>query len=131
MLVLDASCTVEFLLRTDRGRRVAVHVSEPDAQFHAPDLLWLEVASALRRAIRIGACTSLRADIALANLAGLAISAHRDVDLAGRAFALRDNLTVYDGVYVALAEALGARLLTCDGGMAAAAGPACDVVLVT
>lgn len=130
MLVLDASCTVEFLMQTERGRRVAVHVGEPDVQFHAPDLLWLEVASALRRAITLGACSPSRATLALSHLAGLAINPHRDIDLAGRAFALRDNLTVYDGVYVALAEALNARLLTCDSGMAAAAGRTCETEFV-
>jgi predicted nucleic acid-binding protein len=130
MLVLDASCTVEFLLQTERGRRVAVHVAGPDVPFHAPELLWLEVASAFRRAIRLGACSPARATLALEHLAALGITPHRDIDLAGRAFALRDRLTIYDGVYVALAEALSARLLTCDNGMAAAAGGICEAVLV-
>ena len=32
------------------------------------------------------------------------------------------NLTAYDAVYVALAEALGAPLVTCDGRLARATG---------
>lgn len=130
MLVLDASAAVELILRTDRGDRVATHLADESVHLHSPDLLWLEVASALRRAIRGGVCTPQRAELALRNLGQLAIAAHRDVDLAGRAFALRDNVTVYDGVYIALTEAMGASLLTCDAGMAATAARTCDVLLV-
>ena len=36
-------------------------------------------------------------------------------------FELRDNLTAYDALYVALAEALGVPLLTCDTRIARAA----------
>jgi len=130
MLVLDASAAVELLLRTNRGDRVATHLADESVQLHSPDLLWLEVASALRRAIRGGLCTSPRAELALSHLGQLAIRAHRDIDFAGRAFALRNRVTVYDGVYIALAENIGASLLTCDGGMAAAADRTCDVLLV-
>jgi predicted nucleic acid-binding protein len=37
-------------------------------------------------------------------------------------FALRDQLTAYDATYVALAEGLGATLLTRDARMAKAGG---------
>jgi predicted nucleic acid-binding protein len=37
-------------------------------------------------------------------------------------FALRDQLTAYDATYVALAEGLGATLLTRDARMARAGG---------
>jgi predicted nucleic acid-binding protein len=131
MLVLDASAAVELLLRTGRGDRVAAHLEPESVQLHAPDLLWLEVASALRRTIRAGLCTSPRAEVALSDLGRLAIRAHRDIDLVGRAFAMRDMVTIYDGVYVALTQVLGARLLTCDSGMAVAAERTCDIVLVT
>jgi predicted nucleic acid-binding protein len=41
--------------------------------------------------------------------------------LLPRAWALRDELTVYGAAYVALAERLGAPLLTLDAGLARAA----------
>ena len=44
-----------------------------------------------------------------------------------RAFALRHNLFGYDAMYVALAESLGANLLTCDGRIARATGPRCAI----
>jgi predicted nucleic acid-binding protein len=36
------------------------------------------------------------------------------LDLATRAWELRHNFTVYDAIYLALAEALGATVVTCD-----------------
>ena len=47
-----------------------------------------------------------------------------------RIWALRDNLTAYDAVYVALAEALDSTLLTCDGRLARAPGVSAHVELV-
>lgn len=130
MLVLDASAAVEILLQTERGDRALPHLVADADQLHAPDLLWLEVASALRRTIKLADCTPSRAELALDQLSDLAIEGHRDAHFARRAFALRDNLTIYDAVYVALAEASEATLLTCDAGMAAVAGRTCNVVLV-
>jgi predicted nucleic acid-binding protein len=49
--------------------------------------------------------------------------------LLERAWALRHNLTPYDAAYVALAEALGAPLLTADRRLARASGPRCAVEL--
>ena len=42
--------------------------------------------------------------------------------LRDRVWELRENLTAYDAVYVALAEALGAPLVTCDRALARAPG---------
>ena len=65
-----------------------------------------------------------RAALALADLAALPLrrAAHRP--LLARCWELRDNLTVYDASYVALAEALDVTLLTGDGRLSRAAGPA-------
>jgi predicted nucleic acid-binding protein len=45
-------------------------------------------------------------------------------------WALRANLTAYDALYAALAEGLGATLLTRDAGLAGAPGLAARVELV-
>lgn len=50
--------------------------------------------------------------------------------LLARCWELRHNLTVYDASYVALAELLGAPLLTGDARLAAAPGIRCDVELL-
>jgi predicted nucleic acid-binding protein len=50
--------------------------------------------------------------------------------LLPRVWELRHNLTAYDAVYVALAEALDARLVTRDRRLAAASGHRARVELV-
>jgi predicted nucleic acid-binding protein len=50
--------------------------------------------------------------------------------LLGRAFALRDQLTAYDAIYVAMAEATGATLLTRDARLAGATGHRARVEVV-
>ena len=50
--------------------------------------------------------------------------------LLPRIWALRDNLTAYDAAYVALAEAIGAPLLTADRKLARAPGIDCEVELL-
>jgi predicted nucleic acid-binding protein len=47
---------------------------------------------------------------------------HAHVDLLTRAWKRRDNIAAYDAVYVALAEALGATVVTCDAPLAKAPG---------
>ena len=44
-----------------------------------------------------------------------------------RCWELRDNLTIYDAAYVALAEALRATLLTGDRRLAKSTGPRCAI----
>jgi predicted nucleic acid-binding protein len=93
----------------------------------APELVDLEVTSVWRRQMREGAIDARRAALALADLAALPLrrSSHRL--LLPRCWELRDNLTIYDASYVALAEALDVTLLTGDGRLARATGPRCHI----
>src|ERR1035441_4222389 len=50
--------------------------------------------------------------------------------LLPRCWELRDNLTIYDAAYVALAEALHATLLTGDRRLARAPGPQCPIEIL-
>lgn len=68
------------------------------------------------------AITAHRGTLALRRLADLSLITHDHDLLLDRVWELRDNLTAYDAVYVALAEALDAPLLTCDARMASAPG---------
>lgn len=115
MIVVDASAMTEFLLQTPLGSRVETRLFRDADDFHAPHLLDVEVVQALRRLVRVGDVLSERAEEALDDLVGLAIHRHSHVELLGRAWELRDNLTAYDAMYVALAEAIDAPLVTCDG----------------
>ncbi len=63
-------------------------------------------------------------------LAGLDMVRHGHGVLLPRIWELRHNLTAYDGAYVALAEALGAPLLTRDAWPARAPGHSARIELV-
>jgi predicted nucleic acid-binding protein len=93
----------------------------------APELLDLEVASVLRRHITGGVIDVRRADLALVDLGAMPLQRAPHQPLLGRAWELRENLTIYDAVYVSLAEALQVSLLTGDMHLARAPGPRCHI----
>lgn len=93
----------------------------------APELLDLEVASVFRRQRAIGAVGDRRAELALDDLRAMPIQRAPHRRLIQRCWELRDNITVYDAAYVALAELLQTTLLTADRRLAQAPGPLCDI----
>jgi predicted nucleic acid-binding protein len=121
---------MEWLLRTDKGLRIEAKIFSSTNGLHAPHLLDIEATHALRRYVREREVTELRADEALQTLIELRIVRHRHTALLRRAWELRHHLTAYDAIYVALAEALDAPLLTCDAKIAAAPGHHAIVELV-
>jgi predicted nucleic acid-binding protein len=131
MIVLDASALVELLLGTSRGRSVATCIADPAVSLHTPHLADVEVAQALRRYVREGELDAGAAASALEDLRALDVQRHSHEPLLDRVWALRENLTAYDAVYVALAEALDTTLLTCDGRLARAPGMARRARLVS
>lgn len=92
-----------------------------------PDLLRMEVMSVVRRQALSGALTRAEADTAIEDLLDLPLSVFPTSSLLRRAWALRDNITPYDGCYIALAEALGCSLLTADVRLANAPGSRCPI----
>jgi predicted nucleic acid-binding protein len=121
MIVLDASAALELLLGTDRGRRVARRIASPDETLHAPHLLDLEVAQVLRRFVLSSQLAPGRAEEALVDLDELDLIRYPHGPLLWRVWELRANYTAYDAVYIALTEATGACLLTCDRKLAKSA----------
>ena len=122
MIVLDASAVLEFLLQTTLGRRVEARMLRDGDELHAPHLLDVEVVQGLRRLVRAGEVSAVRAEEAMADLIDLDVHRHSHLDLLPRAWKLRDNITAYDAMYVALAEAIDAPIVTCDHPLAAAPG---------
>jgi len=115
MIVLDVSAVVEMLLRTPVGEPLLERLLAPLAEsLHAPHLLDVEVAQVLRRFVGRGSLASGRAREALRDLADLPIERYSHEMLLSRIWSLRLDLTAYDAAYVALAELLGATLLTRD-----------------
>lgn len=122
MIVVDASAVIELLLRTATGDRVAARLFDRPASLHAPELLDVEVTQVLRRYEARGDLSAQRGEQALRLLGELPVRRHPHAPLVGRLWALRANLTAYDAAYVALAEALGAALVTCDARLGRAPG---------
>ncbi|MBB3043902.1 PIN domain-containing protein [Nocardioides soli] len=131
MIVLDASAAIEWLLVRDLGAAVAARFSDPDVTVHAPSLIGVEVAAALRGLVLGGHAQPERASLALADLTAADITLHDPTPLLPRAWELRDNLTPYDAVYLALAEVLDARLVTTDARIATAPGLRAEIDVVT
>ena len=94
----------------------------------APHLMPVEVANILRRAALSGDISLDSAALAHADLVDLRVELFPYEPFAPRVWELRDNVTAYDGWYVAVAEALGAPLATLDGRLAAAPGPHCTFI---
>lgn len=112
--MLDASAVADVLLRTERGREITPVVRAGAGSLHAPELLDAEVSSATRQAELRGAIDATRASEVLGDLSALPLARHPYRPLLPRAWELRRNFTVYDGLYVALAEIAEAPLLTTD-----------------
>lgn len=130
MIVVDASAILETLLRTPAAAAVEERLFQPRQTLHAPHLLDVEVAQVLRRYWAARALDAERLGAALGDLAEFPLQRYPHDFLLPRVWALRANLTAYDAVYVALAEALDAPLLTRDQALAAAPGHRAQILLV-
>lgn len=131
MLVVDASVIAAALADdASDGDRARARL-RGERHLAAPELLDPEVASVLRRQVSSGKVEVRRAQLALADLEDLPIQRAPHRPLLARCWELRDSLTIYDAVYVALAEALDSDFLTADRRLAKAPGAHCHVEVLT
>jgi predicted nucleic acid-binding protein len=119
LLVVDASVVVEVLRRSQLGDAVATTLR--GATLTAPAHLDAEVLSALGRLVRAGDTEPAMVGQALDRLVRLPVERYPIAPLVRRAWALRQNIALRDGLYVACAETLTATLLTLDGRLARSA----------
>jgi predicted nucleic acid-binding protein len=122
VIVVDASALLEFLLQTPLGTRVETRLFRDGDEFHSRHLVDVEVTQGLRRLVRSGEVSPDRATEAIADLVDLDLHRHAHLDLLTRAWKLRQNVTAYDAMYVDLAEALDAAVVTCDASLATSPG---------
>lgn len=122
MIVTDASVILEVLLQTPAASVIEDRILSNRDSLHAPHLIDLEVAQVLRRYVSRGEMYPDRARMALDLFAKFPITRYSHEPLLPRIWELRSNLTAYDAAYVALAEGLGATMLTCDERLARASG---------
>lgn len=127
MIVIDASAAVDLLLGTERAVGIAQMLGSV-TEAHAPELIDPEVIAVVRRWTLRGWLAVEAGGQAVDELGELAIVRHRHVALRRRAWELRDRCSAYDACYLALAEALGAELLTTDARLGRAAYGLVDVI---
>jgi len=131
--VVDASVVVTALVRGEYVDWAEGHLLAAGGgrSLYAPHLIDAEVGHALRRRVVAQKLRDDRASAALSKLAGLPLRRIVHTGLLDRAWQLRHNVSFYDGLYVALAEALGAPLLTLDRRLVRAVGDVSRVTVLT
>ena len=127
-LVVDASVLVELLLLRPGSPLIRSALAEQEAV--APQHLDAELLSALRGLVRRGDVMEARARLALRRITTAAIERFPLAPLLGEAWTMRDNLSSYDALYVALARRLECSLLTADARLAGAPGLGVPVTLI-
>lgn len=126
MIVVDASAAVLGLLAPGESRELLA-----SEQLHAPHLIDVEIAQALRGRALGHKLGDRRAHQALTVWSRIAVTRHEAPLLLHRTWELRSNLSAYDALCVALAEVLTSTLVTADARLARAPGIRCDVRVVT
>jgi predicted nucleic acid-binding protein len=125
-VVVDSSVLTALLIDSGPdGKWVAAAVA--GAALAAPSLVGFETANILRRHELAGLISPDQAAQAHADLLDLAIEHWPYELLATRAWQLRQNLSIYDAAYVALAELTGATLVTLDRRIGRASGVRCSI----
>lgn len=128
---MDASVLANFLADNGQAGRVARAAVSRAGEVSLPDVADVETASVLRKRWIARSLTDERFATALAALADLPFQRYPALAMLQRAYELRATVTVYDAVYVALAESLGCPLLTADARLAKAPGPRCGIRLLS
>ena len=130
MIVVDASALLEALLHTPAAAAVGRRLFGPGETLGAPHLIDAEVTQVLRRYAAIGRNDPERCRGVLSDLMDMPMTRYPHSVLLPRVWELRNDLTAYDAVYVALAEMLDAPLLTRDRRLASAPGHRAMIELV-
>lgn len=134
-VVIDASAAVDLLIdlglarAADRLWARVLHPGQERIELWAPDLIYAEATSALRKLVLRDAIPALAGTRAVRQLQRLPIQATGTAPLMGEAWRLRASLTPYDACYVVLARRLAAPLVTTDARLVRARARSGDRVL--
>lgn len=133
MPVIDASVVVTVLADAEHAPWAEAQLSTGggNRSLWVPHLIDAEVGQALRREVAAGRLDEDRADAALLDLMRMPLRRIDHLSLISRTWELRQNLSFYDGLYVALAEALEVPLVTLDRRLARAVGDVTKVAVLT
>jgi predicted nucleic acid-binding protein len=122
VIVVDASAIVEVLLNTATGGALRRYIFAAGETLHVPHLTDVEVLRVLRRYSLTKILGRERAKEAFEDYAAMPLIRYSHSVLLPRIWELRYNLTAYDAVYLALAEALPATFVTCDRALGSVSG---------
>ncbi len=114
-LVVDASVAVKWFLREVHAE-AAVRILDPNHELIAPDLIWAEFGNVLWKRRRRGEITLATARAILLDFKRYPIATMPVAPLVEAALEIADGLrqSVYDSLYLALAERRECRLVTAD-----------------
>jgi predicted nucleic acid-binding protein len=129
--VVDASVLATFYAADDPRRDAVTGRLSAGDTLVAPAHVDVEVVSALRSMASRSPVLAAAVPDALRHLARFPIRRMPLAPLLQRIWELRGNVTPYDAAYIALAERLNGRLITCDNKMTGASGPQCSFDLIT
>jgi len=129
MLVVDASCLCEVLIGGAGSEAIRRRLAADEDQA-APHIVDVEVFNVVRREYLLGTLDRTEADQAVDDLAAWPGERFGHRPLLPRAWELRETVRGWDAMYVALAEALDAVLVTTDRRLASASGPTCRIEAV-
>jgi predicted nucleic acid-binding protein len=114
-VVVDASVAVKWFLPEELSASARLLLAS-DYQLLAPDLLWAELGNVLWKRQRRGELEPGTAMRLLRDFSRLPIEFHAAERWAEAALdlAMRQGVTVYDGLYLALAVGTECRIVTAD-----------------
>ncbi len=121
MLVIDTSALIARFTRRPTPEALVQRL-DADLDWHAPHLIDVEALHVLRTLVSRNDLTAGRAGLARTEIALAPITRYAHTLLLSRMWALRANVTAYDAAFLALAEALGAPLVTLDAHLGAVPG---------
>ncbi|MDX1620319.1 MAG: type II toxin-antitoxin system VapC family toxin [Nitriliruptorales bacterium] len=127
MSVIDASVFADALLVAGPRGDLARDVVAQEHELHVPEIFPTEVLSAIRGHHLAARVSTARARRAMEQLATVRLERYPVEPFIDRIWELRDNLTVYDAAYVALAERLETTFVTADRPVARAATVRCEI----
>jgi predicted nucleic acid-binding protein len=122
LFVIDASVGAKWFLPEDREPLVDEAVAllnqydNKEIAFVVPDLFFVEIASAIWKAVRSGSVPRSFGDNALIALRERRLTTVQSLDLLGAAFQIATDhrRSIYDSLYVALAVQAKSQLITAD-----------------
>ena len=125
MIVVDTSVAVAALMGHGPARAALL-----DQRLIAPQVIDAEVAHALR-GLALGAkITDEQGASLIRAWQRLEVDRLAMAPLLTRVWELRGNLTAYDALFVAAAEAHGVTLVTADRRLVSASGPRCPIQVI-